>query len=100
MSEASGTIRLRNLSVLYITVNNPLDTERKLSEHKTFRRRLGRFLNISCMFNLRLASTGTKLTFLDTMVDAVISFNGVTDIAYKAFDTSFQYPVFFSCDNF
>ena len=32
---------------------NPVDTGRKLNEHKTFRRRPGRLLNILITFNLR-----------------------------------------------
>ena len=37
---------------------NPVDTEHKLNVHKTFRRRPGRFLNVSCTFNLGPVSTG------------------------------------------
>ena len=37
----------------------PVDTRRKLNVHKTFRRRPGRLLNVSCTFNLRTVSTGT-----------------------------------------
>ena len=36
----------------------PVDTGRKLNEHKTFRRRPGRLLNVLCTFNLRPVSTG------------------------------------------
>ena len=36
----------------------PVDTGRKLNVHKTFRRLLGRLLNILCTFNLRPVSTG------------------------------------------
>ena len=36
----------------------PVDTGPKLNVHKTFRRRLGRLLNVSCTFNLRAVSTG------------------------------------------
>ena len=35
----------------------PVDTERKLNVHKTFRRRRGRLLNVLCTFNLRPVST-------------------------------------------
>ena len=35
-----------------------LDTGHKLNAHKTFRRRPGRLLNVSCKFNLRPLSTG------------------------------------------
>ena len=48
------------------TVNNhlindalyPIDTGRKLNVHKTFRRRLGRLLNVLCTFSLRPVSSG------------------------------------------
>ena len=33
-------------------------TRRKLNVYKTFRRRLGRLLNVLCTFNLRPVSTG------------------------------------------
>ena len=36
----------------------PVDTGRKLNVHKTFRRRLGRLLNVLCTSNLRPVSTG------------------------------------------
>ena len=36
----------------------PVDTERKLNVHKTFRRHPGRFLNVLCTFSLRPVSTG------------------------------------------
>ena len=32
---------------------DPVDTERKLNVHMTFRRRPGRLLNVLCTFNLR-----------------------------------------------
>ena len=35
-----------------------VDTGRKLNVYKTFRRRLGRLLNVLCTFNLRPVSTG------------------------------------------
>ena len=37
---------------------NPVDTERKLNVHKTFRRRPARLLNVLCTFNLRPVYTG------------------------------------------
>ena len=40
----------------------PVDTGHKLSEHKTFRRRPGRLLNVLCPFNLRTVSTGSRVT--------------------------------------
>ena len=36
----------------------PLDTERKLNVHKTFRKRPGRLLSVLCTFNLRPVSRG------------------------------------------
>ena len=43
-------------------ISNPVDTERKLNLHKTFRRRPGRLLNVLCTFNLRPVSNGkTKI---------------------------------------
>ena len=36
----------------------PVDTERKLNVHKTFRRGPGRILDVLCTFNLRPVSTG------------------------------------------
>ena len=40
----------------------PRSTGRKLSIHKTFRRRPGRLLNVLCTFNLRPVSRGYVLT--------------------------------------
>ena len=40
---------------------NLVDTGRKLTVHKTFRRRPGRLLNVWCTFNLRPVSTGKVL---------------------------------------
>ena len=40
---------------------NPTDTGRKLNVHKTFRRRLGHFLNVLCTFNLRPVSMGNVM---------------------------------------
>ena len=37
----------------------PVDTGRKLNVHKTFKRRLGRLLNVLCTFYLRPVSTGS-----------------------------------------
>ena len=37
---------------------SPIDIGRELNVHKTFRRRLGHFLNVLCTFNLRPVSTG------------------------------------------
>ena len=42
----------------HIDSSQPVDTGRKLNVHKTFRRRLGRLLNVLCTFNLRPVSTG------------------------------------------
>ena len=44
-----------------LAFRKPVDTERKLNVHKTFRRRLGRLLNVLCTFNLRPVSTGKDL---------------------------------------
>ena len=44
-------------------INFPADTERKLNVHKTFRRRLGRLLNVLCAFNFSSKSKGFKLFF-------------------------------------
>ena len=37
---------------------NPVDTGRKLTVHKTFKRRPGRLLNVLCTISLRPVSTG------------------------------------------
>ena len=42
----------------YFDFGSPVDTGRKLSVHKTFRRRPGRLLNALCTFILRPVSTG------------------------------------------
>ena len=39
---------------------SPVDTERKMNIHKTFRRRLGRLLNVLRTFNIRPVSTGSE----------------------------------------
>ena len=44
-----------------LAFRKPVDTGRKLNVHKTFRRRLGRLLNVLCTFNLRPVSTGKDL---------------------------------------
>ena len=47
------------LSILQTeTLIFPVDTGRKLNVHKTFRRRLGRLLNVLCTFNLRPVPAG------------------------------------------
>ena len=48
------------LSFIFIS-SAPVDTERKL--HKTFRRRPGHLLNVSCTFNLRPVSTGAVKSY-------------------------------------
>ena len=40
-------------------LRTPVDKGRKLNAHKTFRRRLGRLLNVLCTFNLRPVSIGS-----------------------------------------
>ena len=53
---------------LVFCVNNiPVDTGRKLNEHKTFRRRLGRQLNVLYTFNLCPVSTGITASFSDLL---------------------------------
>ena len=53
---ASGNIFLFRIITKYNNV--PVDTGRKFNVHKTFRRRLGRLLNILCTFNESPVSTG------------------------------------------
>ena len=43
-------------------LNDPVDTERKLNVHKTFRRHPGRLLNVLCRVNLRPVSTADTLS--------------------------------------
>ena len=45
-----------------LKLQNPVDTERKLNVHQTFRRRHERLLNVLYTFNLRPVSTG-KVTW-------------------------------------
>ena len=42
----------------FVTILHPVVTVRKLNIYKTFRRRPGRLLNVSCSFNLLPVSTG------------------------------------------
>ena len=42
---------------LMVSLYYPVDTERILNVHKTFRRRFRRLLNVLCMFNVRPVST-------------------------------------------
>ena len=49
-------------AVLLQAVGLPVDTERKLNVHKTFRRRPGRLLNVLCSFNLHPVSMGLIFT--------------------------------------
>ena len=55
----SFSIRVKVRAVIYSTY--PVNTERKLNVHKTFRRRPGRLLNVLCTFNLHPVSTGYLL---------------------------------------
>ena len=55
-SKVSLLVLCNNLDSSY--VEQPLDTERKLNVHKTFRRRPERLLNILCTFNLCHVSKG------------------------------------------
>ena len=54
----SGTTLLQS-EVGIAKWSTSVDTGRKLNVHKTFRRRLGRLLNVLCRFNLRPVSTRT-----------------------------------------
>ena len=45
------------------TRTNPVDTGHKFNVHKTFRRSLGRLLNVLCTFNLPPVSTGNQDKF-------------------------------------
>ena len=64
--------------------NNPVDTERKLNVHKTFRRRPGRLLNILCMLNLRPVSTGKTykliLIYLSNTIDSLKKIMSIQNI--------------------
>ena len=44
------------VSDFWLPIPCPVDTGRKLNVHQTFRRRLGRLLNVLCTFNLRPVS--------------------------------------------
>ena len=46
------------------SISIPVDTARKLNEHKTFRRHPGRLLNVLCTFNLCPVSTGIPASIL------------------------------------
>ena len=50
-------------------VYSPVDTGHKLKVHKTFRRRLGRLLNVLCTFNLRPVSTGSSINLLAEKIE-------------------------------
>ena len=71
-----------------IMVFFPVDTGRKLNVHKTFRRRLGRLLNVLCTFNLRPVSTGLYvIKYLQLLISKftkgyiVLSLNKYTTLA-------------------
>ena len=49
---------INNPNLIKETLQDPVDTGRKLNVHKTFRRCPGRLLNVLCTFNLRTVSTG------------------------------------------
>ena len=49
---------------LFIRTPFPVDRERKLNVHKTFRRRPGLLLNVLCTFNLRPLSTEGLLLYV------------------------------------
>ena len=68
--------KIRPIRVVVKISNNPVDTVRKLNEHKTFRRRPGRLLNVLCTFNLRPVSTGkVKETFAERNFGSFVVFN-------------------------
>ena len=57
--EARADISARGISCIQdVTTIIPVDAGLKLNVHKTFRRRPGLLLNVSCTFNLRPVSTG------------------------------------------
>ena len=61
----------RRLHSFFIRTS-PVDTRRKLNVDKTFRRCLGRLLNVLCTFNLRIVPTGKTFEFrLNGLLEAV-----------------------------
>ena len=57
MYELQGLVNELCFILIYIV---SLDTGHKLNAPKTFRKNPGRLLNVSCIFNLRLASRGVS----------------------------------------
>ena len=55
------------------TLQQSPGTGRKLIVHKTFRRRLGRLLNILCTFNLSPVSTGIKTNYNNCYIAPIFS---------------------------
>ena len=49
--------------IIQVTLKDPVDIGSILNVHKTFRRRLGRLLNVLCAFNFSSKSKGFKLFF-------------------------------------
>ena len=49
-------------------INDPVDTDRKLNVHKTFRRRPGHLLNVLCTFSLRPVSAGYYIFETKTVI--------------------------------
>ena len=60
LHEKTNVHSTRSRPPKYMTRSYPVDTGRKLSVHKTFRRRPERLLNVLCTFNLRPMSTGQE----------------------------------------
>ena len=52
------TVALSHSNTQKTYATNLVDTGCKLNVHKTFKRRPGRLLNVSCTFNLRPVPTG------------------------------------------
>ena len=72
----------------------PVDTGRKLNVHKTFRRRPGCLLNVSCTFNLRPVSTGMWLVS-GASLNAVLSKlnEWLINIYYILHSTNINFPL-------
>ena len=82
---------------------NPVDTRRKLNVHKTFRRLAGRFLNVSCTFNLRPVSTG-KYAFdvlnfftmdMCNLIFQASSLSFILQVIFQGYSQNFEKKYFF-----
>ena len=49
------------MMIIQVTLKDPVDIGSILNVPKTFRRRLGRLLNVLCTFNLRPVSVGEEV---------------------------------------